>query len=209
MSSELTGRQRDVLSYIIENTRSQGYPPSVREICRGVGLKSPSTVHSHLASLESKGYIRRDAAKGRAIEIVMDDSGMTPMTIDDVIPVPLVGSVTAGAPILAVENIEEYLPLPRSLTKGNEDGMFLLRVRGSSMVDAGILDGDTVVVRKQDHARDGDIVVALVGDEEATVKRFFREEDSIRLQPENRFMDPIVTRDVTVLGIVVGLFRTL
>ncbi|MFO7941319.1 MAG: transcriptional repressor LexA [Bacillota bacterium] len=207
MSSDLTKRQRDVLSYIIESTRERGFPPSVREICQGVGLKSPSTVHSHLSSLEQKGYIRRDPSKGRAIEIVLDDAGLSPVDFDDVVAVPLVGRVTAGTPILAVENIEEYLPLPRSLTRGAQDGVFLLKVEGSSMIDSGILDGDTVVVRRQNHADNGDIVVAMVGDEEATVKRFYREKDAVRLQPENRSMEPIITRDVTILGLVVGLFR--
>ncbi|MFP4200763.1 MAG: transcriptional repressor LexA, partial [Clostridia bacterium] len=175
--------------------------------CHGVGLKSPSTVHSHLSSLEQKGYIRRDPSKGRAIEIVLNDAGLSPVNFDDVVAVPLVGRVTAGAPILAVENIEEYLPLPRSLTRGAEEGLFLLKVEGSSMIEAGILDGDTVVVRRQNQAENGDIVVAMVGDEEATVKRFYREKDTIRLQPENRSMEPIITRDVTILGLVVGLFR--
>ncbi len=207
MSSDLTKRQRDVLSYIIESTRERGFPPSVREICQGVGLKSPSTVHSHLSSLEQKGYIRRDPSKGRAIEIVLDDAGLSPVDFDDVVAVPLVGRVTAGTPILAVENIEEYLPLPRSLTRGAQDGVFLLKVEGSSMIDSGILDGDTVVVRRQNYADNGDIVVAMVGDEEATVKRFYREKDAVRLQPENRSMEPIITRDVTILGLVVGLFR--
>lgn len=207
MSSDLTKRQRDVLSYIIESTRERGFPPSVREICQGVGLKSPSTVHSHLSSLEQKGYIRRDPSKGRAIEIVLDDAGLSPVDFDDVVAVPLLGRVTAGTPILAVENIEEYLPLPRSLTRGAQDGVFLLKVEGSSMIDSGILDGDTVVVRRQNHADNGDIVVAMVGDEEATVKRFYREKDAVRLQPENRSMEPIITRDVTILGLVVGLFR--
>ena len=207
MASELTRRQRDVLTFIIDSTRATGYPPSVREICEGVGLKSPSTVHSHLSSLEDKGYIRRDPAKGRAIEIVLDGTGLSPLSFDDVIPAPLVGRVTAGSPVLAVENIEEYLPLPRSLIRSNGDDIFLLKIDGSSMIDAGIHHGDTVMVRRQDHARDGDIVVALIGDEDATVKRFYREKDAVRLQPENRSMKPIITRDVTILGQVIGLLR--
>ncbi len=209
MSTDLSKRQRDVLTYIISSSRLHGFPPSVREICEGVGLKSPSTVHSHLSSLEDKGYIRRDPAKGRAIEVIMDDSGLSPIRFDDVMPVPVVGRVTAGTPVLAVENIEEYLPLPKSMVRGSDEEVFLLRIDGESMVEAGIFHGDLVIVKRQDHADNGDIVVALVNDEEATVKRFFREDDTIRLQPENELMDPILTRDVLILGLVVGLFRVL
>ncbi len=204
---ELTDRQRQIFRFIASTVDEKGYPPTVREICDGVGLRSPSTVHSHLSGLESKGYIRRDPAKGRAIEILHVPS--VPSRNPEVLMVPLVGRVTAGSPVLAVENIEEMVPLPRQLARGGKDETFLLRVEGSSMVEAGIHDGDMVIVRRQQHADDGDIVVALVGDEDATVKRFFRERDHVRLQPENSAMQPIIARDVRILGKVMGLFRSI
>ncbi|MCE5202972.1 MAG: transcriptional repressor LexA [Coriobacteriales bacterium] len=200
---ELTRRQRQILDFIRSEIHRRGFPPSVREIGEAVGLSSSSTVHSHLAALESKGLIRRDPSKPRALEVL--DYRDTERAVDygAVQAVPVVGSVAAGAPILAAENIEQTLPLPAEFAG---DATFILRVRGESMIDAGILDGDFVVVRQQPTADDGDIVVAMI-DDEATVKRFFRESGRIRLQPENPSMDPIYARDVTVLGKVIALFR--
>ena len=199
MSKTLTPRQRQVLQFIREEIVSQGYPPSVRDICRGLGLRSSSTVHAHLSQLEAKGYIRRDPAKPRAIEVLADRR-------EDVVPVPIIGRVTAGEPILAVENLEGTLPLPASFAgTGNT---FLLRIRGDSMMGAGIFDDDYVLVNQQDTAENGDIVVALLGDE-ATVKRYYREKDSIRLQPENEGMEPIITREVRILGKVIAVLRQL
>ena len=200
MASRLTGRQKEILDYIRKETQSRGYPPSVREIGQAIGLSSSSTVHGHLRRLEEKGFIRRDPTKPRAIEITGDSNGRQKR----VIHVPLVGRVTAGQPILAVENIEESFPLPYDMVR-TEDS-FLLRVEGESMINAGIYDGDFVIVRRQEAAHNGDIIVALIGDE-ATVKRFFKETDHVRLQPENDSMQPILVRDVTVLGKVVGLLR--
>jgi len=200
MSGDMTSRQKDVLEFIKTSVRTKGYPPSVREIGKAVGLTSTSTVHGHLAKLEEKGFIRRDATKPRTIEII-DAQPFSPS-----IPIPLIGRVTAGLPVLAVENIEEYVPVPASLV--GTTTAFLLTVRGESMIDAGILDGDMLIVRQQTTAENGDIVVALMA-EEATVKRFFREKDYVRLQPENRTMQPIVTRNVSVLGKVIGLYRVI
>ncbi len=197
----LSSRQKQILSYIKDTLRAKGYPPSVREIGEAVGLSSSSTVHSHLAKLEECGFIRRDPTKPRAID-VLDE---TPWRQKAMTPVPLVGRVTAGQPILAVENIEETYSLPTELVGG--DSVFMLAVQGDSMVNAGILDGDYVLVRDQDTARNGEIVVAMVGDDEATVKRFFRERDHIRLQPENDLLEPIISREVSILGKVVGVFR--
>lgn len=205
---ELTDRQRQIFRFIASTVDEKGYPPTVREIGDAVGLRSPSTVHSHLAGLESKGYIRRDPTKGRAIELLHHVS-RPPDRTPEVLMVPLVGRVTAGSPVLATENIEEMVPLPRQFVRSGQEETFLLRVDGSSMIEAGIHNGDLVVVRRQQHADDGDIVVALVGEEDATVKRFFRERDHIRLQPENSAMEPIITRDVRILGRVMGLFRSL
>lgn len=199
--SILTSRQKQILDYIKDTLRAKGYPPSVREIGEAVGLSSSSTVHTHLAKLENLGFIRRDPTKPRAID-VLDEA---PWRQKAMIPVPLVGRVTAGHPILAVENIEETYPLPAELI--GHDNVFMLTVQGESMIKAGILDGDMVLVRDQDTARNGDIVVALVNDEEATVKRFFKETDCIRLQPENDYMEPIRVRNVAILGKVIGVFR--
>jgi repressor LexA len=206
---EMTKRQQQILDFIRAELHRRGYPPSVREIGEAVGLSSSSTVHSHLAALESKGFIRRDPSKPRALEVL--DFRDTDSAIDfgSVRAVPVVGQVAAGQPILASENIEATLPLPVELVG---ESTFILRVRGDSMIDAGILDGDFVVVRQQPTATNGDIVVAMIdsdasGEPEATVKRFFRESDRIRLQPENATMEPIYARDVTVLGKVVALFR--
>lgn len=198
---ELTSRQREILSYIKREVLSKGYPPSVREIGQAVGLSSSSTVHGHLGKLEEKGYIRRDPTKPRAIELINDRD----VVRKDIVNVPIVGRVTAGEPILAVENIEDFFPMPRDFANYEEE-VFMLRVRGDSMINAGILDGDFVVVRQQSHAENGEIVVALIEDE-ATVKRFFKEADHIRLQPENPRLEPIIASDVHILGKVVGVFR--
>lgn len=196
-------RSKDVQKRILEFIRSEieerGYPPSVREICASVGLRSTSTVHSHLISLEKQGLLRRDPTKPRAIE-VLDNSVAHGRTV------PLVGKVTAGQPILAIENIEDYLTLPTTVL-GNE-GLFCLRVQGESMIEAGILDGDIIVVRQQATAENGEIVVAMI-DDEATVKRIYYEPDRVRLQPENSHLDPIYAPSVQVLGKVVALYRQL
>jgi repressor LexA len=199
---DLTKRQREIFDYIGTYLSKHGYPPTVREIGKAVGLHSSSTVHAHLSKLESLGVLRRDPSKPRALEVMVQRAkkAVRPSGL------PLVGSVAAGSPILAEENIEDYLEVPDVV--GGEDGDYILRVRGESMKDAGILEGDFVVVRPTERARDGEIVVALVGDDEATVKRFFREKDRVRLQPENKSMKPIRTRDVRLLGRVVGVFRT-
>lgn len=199
----LAGKQLEILEFIKSELCSRGYPPSVREICEAVGLKSTSTVHGHLERLEKKGFIRRDPTKPRAIE-VLDSS---PLSIArDMVEIPIVGRVTAGQPILAIENIEDTFPLPASFLQGSDN--FILMVKGESMIEAGILDGDYVVVKKQNYANNGDIVVALIEDE-ATVKRFFKETDHVRLQPENPYMEPILVKNVTILGKVTGVFRRL
>jgi len=200
---ELTKRQQEIFDFIKRHLARYGYPPTVRDIGKAVGLASSSTVHAHLANLEKVGLLRRDPSKPRAIELLdRAFDGVLGMVRSD--GLPLIGQVAAGQPVLAEENIEEYIAVPGEA--GGEDGEFILRVRGESMKDAGILPGDFVVVRSQETARDGEIVVALVG-EEATVKRFFKEADHIRLQPENDAMEPIRTRDARVLGKVVGVFR--
>lgn len=204
--NKLSSRQQAILDYIQQNVQEKGYPPSVREIGEAVGLASSSTVHGHLSRLEKKGYIRRDPTKPRAIEILKHKDG-TKLT-NETVMVPLVGKVTAGEPITAIENIEEYFPLPRKLS-ADEHTTFLLSVQGDSMINAGILDGDYVVVRKQNTADNGDIVVAMTYDGEATVKRFYKEHDHIRLQPENDRLEPIRLPQVKILGKVVSLFREL
>jgi len=198
---KLTERQQEILDYIQKHTQNRGYPPSVREIGEAVGLSSSSTVHGHLSRLEDKGYIRRDPTKPRAIEILVEGE---PVPRHRIVNVPLVGRVTAGTPILAVENVEDVFPLPRDYVRTDE--AFMLRVRGDSMIEAGIADGDLIIVRRQTTADNGDIVVALL-DDEATVKRFYREKDSVRLQPANETMAPIYVKDVRILGKVVGLYR--
>jgi len=200
MYEDLTERQIAILKYIKKAQAQKGYPPAVREIGNAVGLSSSSTVHSHLNQLENKGYIRRDPTKPRAIEIFDGNSRSSKELVD----VPLLGRVTAGAPILAVENVEDTYPLPLDFVK-NED-VFMLKIQGDSMINAGIHNDDMVVIRKQNTARDGEIVVALLEDE-ATVKRFFKERDHIRLQPENDSYEPIITRDVSILGKVIALIR--
>ncbi len=200
---ELTDRQKQIYQYIKRTVQEKGYPPSVREIGNAVGLQSSSTVHGHLAKLQDKGYIRRDPTKPRAIEIVMEENSQ----YSSVIQVPVLGKVTAGLPITAVENVDEYFPLPEHFTANHNSEIFLLNVVGDSMIEAGIHDGDRVIVRKQNIAHNGDIIVAMTEDDEATVKRFYKENGYYRLQPENTTMDPIYLDAVTVLGKVVGLFR--
>ncbi len=202
---DLTKRQQEIFDFIKRYSASYGYPPTVRDIGKAVGLASSSTVHAHLANLERIGLLRRDPTKPRAIEL-LDRAAAGVMSIVRPQGLPVVGQVAAGQPVLAEENIEEYIETPDFA--GGRDGEYLLRVRGESMKDVGIMEGDLVVVRRQDTAADGDIVVALVG-EEATVKRFFQESDHVRLQPENAAMEPIRSRDVRVLGKVVGLMRSM
>ena len=201
---DLTKRQQEIFDFIKRYSAGHGYPPTVRDIGKAVGLASSSTVHAHLANLEKLGLLRRDPTKPRAIELLDRAMGQVKSIVRPD-GLPLIGQVAAGSPVLAEENIEEYVEVPR--VAGGEEGEYVLRVRGESMKDAGILPGDYVVVRPQDTAVDGEIVVALMG-EEATVKRFFRESDHIRLQPENASMEPIRSRDVKILGRVVGLFRS-
>lgn len=204
MYTDLTRRQSEIMEFIKREIRQKGYPPSVREIGDAVGLMSSSTVHGHLQTLEEKGYIRRDPTKPRAIEILDSDSDLTSQR--QVVMVPIIGRVTAGQPILAIENVEDTFPLPADLVRA--DSVFMLKVQGESMIEAGILDGDMVLVRQQNTASNGEIVVALI-DEEATVKRFFKERSLIRLQPENSTMEPIYSQDVYILGKVIGVYRTL
>ena len=196
----LTKRQQEIFDFVKRHVHEHGYPPTVRDIGKAIGLTSSSTVHAHLGNLERLGLLRRDPTKPRAIEVLVDKARQSVKPPG----LPLVGQVAAGSPVLADENIEEYVPVPG--IAGGEDGEFVLRVNGDSMRDAGILDGDHVVVRKQETARNGEIVVALVG-EEATVKRFFKENDHIRLQPENDQMEPIRTRELDLVGRVVGVCR--
>ncbi|WP_026485727.1 transcriptional repressor LexA [Caldanaerobius polysaccharolyticus] len=200
---KLTSKQAKILDAIREHIAAKGYPPSVREICKAVGVRSTSTVHGYLQKLEQKGYIKRDHSKTRAIEVIGDLREK-----NDFITIPLVGKVTAGMPILAIENIEMNVPIPIQLIQGytSEDKFYMLLVRGDSMINAGILDGDYIIVRQQSIAENGDIVVAMIG-EEATVKRFYKEKKYIKLQPENPYMQPIITNHVNILGKVVGLFR--
>ena len=212
---DLTKRQQEIFDFIKSYSAKHGYPPTVRDIGKAVGLASSSTVHAHLANLEKLGLLRRDPSKPRALELLDKASVAVGNAVEDAVDnvrqlvrpggLPVVGQVAAGQPILAEENIEEYVEVPP--VAGGDQGEYVLKIRGQSMIDAGILDGDYVVVRKQENANDGDIIVALVG-EEATVKRFFREADHIRLQPENTTMEPIRTKEAQILGRVVGLFRS-
>jgi repressor LexA len=208
----LTGRQQEILDFLVDYVDRQGYPPTVREIGEAVGLASPSTVHAHLANLERAGLLRRDPTKPRALELLVGGRKRSAAAeAPGVERLPLVGEIAAGGPLLAEENVEEHVAVPELLAHGGAD--FLLRVKGDSMVNAGILDGDLVVVRKQDTARDGEIVVALAGDDEsadeATVKRFYREAGRVRLQPENDALEPIFAAHVQILGKVVGVLRVL
>lgn len=200
MNSDLTPKEAAILAMIKKNIRQKGYPPSVREIGQAVGLNSSSTVHGYLKKLEGKGYLRRDATKPRAMEVL---AGFEEEKVE-LVHVPLLGKVAAGQPLLAVENREALFPLPTNFTGTGE--FFMLTVRGDSMIEAGILNGDMVIVRQQHDANNGDVVVALL-DEEATVKRFYKEKNRIRLQPENSLMEPIFTSDLKVLGKVIGLVR--
>ncbi|OLS39161.1 transcriptional repressor LexA [Bacillus sp. MRMR6] len=203
--TKISKRQQDILDFIKGEVKKKGYPPSVREIGEAVGLASSSTVHGHLARLESKGLIRRDPTKPRAIEILeMDEHIHIPR--NNVINVPVVGKVTAGMPITAIENVEEYFPLPERLAPADEQ-VFMLEIMGESMIEAGILDGDYVIVKQQQTANNGDIVVAMTEEDEATCKRFFKEKDYIRLQPENSTMEPIILKNVSILGKVIGVYR--
>jgi repressor LexA len=201
---DLTKRQKEIFDFIGKYAAKTGYPPTVREIGKAVGLHSSSTVHAHLANLEKIGLLRRDPSKPRAIEMLQGAASRAKDAIRPPSGLPLIGQVAAGEPILAEENIEEYLEVPDVI--GGEDGDYILQVRGESMKNAGIIEADYVIVRPADDARNGEIVVALIG-EEATVKRFFREKNHIRLQPENEEMDPIITTEAKVLGKVVGVFR--
>jgi repressor LexA len=203
IGKDLTKRQQEIFDFIKKYSAKYGYPPTVRDIGKAVGLASSSTVHAHLANLEKVGLLRRDPSKPRAIEL-LDRAADAVKSVVTPSGLPLVGSVAAGQPILAEENIEDYVQVPE--IAGGDDGEFVLRVRGESMKNAGILPGDFVVVRPQETATDGEIVVALVG-EEATVKTFYKESDHVRLQPENETMEPIRSREVRVLGRVVGVFR--
>lgn len=203
MGKGLTRRQQEILTFIQRYGDAHSYPPSVREIGQALGLTSSSTVHSHLSALEKKGYVRRDPSKPRALEILKDEHEIP---AKKVVPLPVVGHVTAGLPILAQQNIEDYFPLPQEFVRSDE--CFILKVRGDSMIDAGIYDGDLLVVRRQPTAKDRDIVVARI-DEEATVKRFFKEDGRIRLQPENPRMEPIYARDVAIEGVALAVIRRL
>lgn len=199
---KITDKQLEILEFIKEQILLKGYPPAVREICEAVKLKSTSSVHSHLETLEKNGYIRRDPTKPRAIEILDDDFNLTRR---ELVNVPIVGTVTAGEPILATENIENYFPIPPEYLHNHQT--FMLKVKGESMINAGIFDGDLVIVEETPTASNGDIVVALI-DDSATVKTYYKEDGHFRLQPENDFMDPIIVTDVSILGKVIGLFRT-
>jgi repressor LexA len=208
----LTARQQEIWNYLVEYVDGHGYPPTVREIGEQVGLASPSTVHAHLANLERAGLLKRDPPQPRALELIGRERAQpaaAPLERIDVQRLPLLGEIAAGGPLLAEQNIEDYVELPERIAKGD----FLLRVKGESMIEAGILDGDIVVVRRQADARNGEIVVALVGEDEsadeATVKTFYREDGRIRLQPENAALEPIYARHVQILGRVTGVFRSL
>lgn len=199
-NTDLTSKQQEILDFIKLEISTKGYPPSVREICVAVGLRSTSTVHGHLERLEKRGIIRRDPTKPRAIEI-LDDSTSTKEVID----VPIIGSVAAGQPILAVENVEDNFPVPADYFP-SKNQLFMLQVKGESMIGCGIMNGDYIIVEQQPTAENGDIVVALI-DDSATVKTFYKEKDHIRLQPENPSMEPIIVEDCSILGKAVGLFR--
>lgn len=203
MTETHENKQLEILRYIYDTVEDRGFPPTVREICSAVNLSSTSTVHGHLSRLERKGLISKDATKPRAIEVTRQGLDALDIKPKDI---PVVGVVTAGQPILAVEDIEDYFPLPPDLESDAGD-LFMLKVHGTSMINAGILDGDNVIVRKQSTATNGEIVVAMTEDNEATVKRFYKEKDHYRLQPENDTMAPIILNEVQILGKVVGLYR--
>lgn len=201
---KISNRQKAILDYIKQEVKDKGYPPSVREIGEAVGLASSSTVHGHLERLEKKGLIRRDPTKPRAIEILDEDNII--QFEAPVVHIPILGKVTAGDPITAIENIEDYFPLPASWA--HADQTYMLEIQGDSMIEAGIFDGDYVIVRQQSTANNGDIVVAMNEENEATVKRFYKEKDYFRLQPENSSLQPIILKHVTILGKVIGLYRS-
>lgn len=201
-NGRISDKQQQILEYIKSEILDKGYPPAVREICKAVNLKSTSSVHAHLETLEKNGYIRRDPTKPRAIEIIDDEFNLTRR---DMVNVPIVGTITAGAPILAAENIEGYFPLlSENLPAGD---VFMLHIKGDSMINAGILDGDSVVIKRQNTAMNGEIVAALI-DDSATIKTFYKEDGHVRLQPENDTMEPIIVDDCVVLGKLVALFRS-
>lgn len=200
MNDTKKDKQTEIYEFIRKQILEKGYPPSVREICKGVGLSSTSTVHGHLERLEKKGLIKRDSTKPRTIELLKE-----PIIKREMLNIPIVGKVTAGTPILAVENIEDTFPMPLNFLPSNEE-LFMLYVSGESMIDAGILDGDLAIIEKCNCAENGDIVVALI-ENEATLKRFFKENDHIRLQPENKTMKPIIVDDCKIIGKLIGLFR--
>jgi repressor LexA len=200
--SKVSKRQQAILDFIKAEVKKKGYPPSVREIGKAVGLASSSTVHSHLSQLEKKGYIKRDPTKPRAIEL-LDKEELD--SASDVVKVPIIGKVTAGQPITAIENIEDYFVLPKKFARG--ESLFMLLVEGDSMIEAGIFDRDYVIVKQQTTADNGDIIVAMTEENEATVKRFYKEKDHIRLQPENSAMEPIILKNVSILGKVIGVYR--
>lgn len=195
-----SNKQIEIYEYIKKHILDKGYPPSVREICDAVGLRSTSTVHGHLDRLQQKGLIKKDATKPRAIELIKDT-----VTKKEIVDIPVIGKITAGQPILAVENIEETFSIPFNFVRSNND-LFILKVSGTSMIDAGILDGDFVIIEKKETASNGEIVAALI-ENEATLKRFFKEKDHIRLQPENKTMEPIIVDNCKILGTLVGLYR--
>lgn len=200
MTEPKNSKQKEIYDYIKSQIHLKGYPPSVREICSAVGLSSTSTVHGHLARLEKKGLIRRDPTKPRAIEVLEETS-----IRKELVDIPIVGTVTAGKPILAVENIEDSFPIPINYIKSNNQ-LFMLKVKGESMIDAGIYNGDLAIIEQINTAENGEIVVALI-ENEATIKRFYKERDHIRLQPENKTMSPIIVNDCQILGKLIGLFR--
>jgi len=204
MSLDLGRKQKEILEYIKEEISHKGYPPSVREICQAVGLKSTSTVHGHLERLEQKGFLRRDPSKPRTIEI-LEEGFYRPEVNAEIVNIPILGKITAGQPILAFEEYDEFFPISIDYLQTKEE-TFMLKVKGDSMIEAGILDGDWIIVKKQNTANNGDYVAALL-DDEATVKTFYKEKDHIRLQPENAHLSPILTKDVTILGKVIGLYR--
>ena len=198
---KISDKQREILEFMKNEILNKGYPPTVRDICEAVNLKSTSSVHSHLETLEKNGYIHRDPTKPRAIEIIDDNFNLTRR---EVVNVPLIDQVAAGEPILAEENIENYFPVPAEFMPNEQS--FMLKVKGESMINVGIFDGDSILVKEQNTARNGDIVVALI-DDSSTVKTFYKEDGHIRLQPENDTMDPIIVEDCTILGKVFGVFR--
>jgi repressor LexA len=208
VNHKISLRQEGILQYIIKKVKESGYPPTIREIAKAVNLSSSATIHSHLKKLEELGYIKRDPSKPRAIELnssLIKNNRLSDSTNDNIIFVPVIGQIAAGTPILAEENIEDYLPLTSDFVKGSNE-VFVLHVKGDSMVNAGILDKDYIIVRKQDTAMNGEIVAALLEDE-ATVKRFFKKSNSIKLMPENDYMEPIEVKDAKILGKVIGVIR--